>query len=428
MRITPGQRKGWRGMLRAATLLASLAALLAACGPPAPGTATPEATTPEETGGQEGGELAGTEWLLTSLRGQELLEGSRITLQFQANQLGGFAGCNSYGSVMDEGGYEARDGELRLPTLAQTLMACLEPEGVMDQEAAYMDALREATAYRLEGDVLEVQDASGDTILTFRRQEEIDMDPAPLAGTAWQLVTLNGQPPAADSNITLTYLDESRASGHAGCRDYLLGYEASEKGINFYYTAMVGDVCLEPHSPSSRDILLRQEGAFTDALSWTDRFRLAEGGEQLELLSARGESLVFERLAPAALPPLEGPTWVLLSTVEYRALEGLDRPLAAPLDVISGSEVTLQFAQGAVGGTAGCNQYSAAYSLRGAALSIDDPISTKMFCQEPPGVMEQEQRFLSWLAHAAEAQVHGRQLWLDTDDGRALVFHAPDWE
>jgi heat shock protein HslJ len=442
----------WNRPLAIATLILSLAALLAGCGPLAAGTATPAPATAEGDGGQGGGELAGSSplghrpfprtlsfgtwagqvWLLTSLRGEPLLEGSRITLEFETDAVGGFAGCNGYGSAGggtgDEGTFEARDGRLRLPMMAQTAMACDDPPGVMEQEMAYMEALRQATGYRLEGDVLELQDAAGETILAFSRQEELSMDPAALPGTAWQLVTLNGQPPAEGSSITLAFHDGNRASGHAGCRDYVLGYQADEEGISFYYTAMMGWLCVTPGSQDSRDSLIRQEGAFTDALSWTDRFRLADDSGQLELLSQRGESLAFEPFAPQALPPVEGPEWVLLSFVEPNTAAGLEQPIVLPMDVITETATTLQFREGTAMGTAGCNQYSAPYNLQGTALSIEDPVRTEMFCEQPKGIMEQEERTLSWLAEAEKAQVHGRQLWLETGDGRALVFFAPDWE
>ena len=221
----------------------------------------------------------------------------------------------------------------------------------------------------------------------------------------------------------VAFHDEHRAGGHAGCRDYVLGYRAGEDGLNFYYTAMMGHVCIAPGTQEDQDRLLRQEGTFTDALSWTDRFRLAEDGSSLELLSQRGESLVFEPLAAGEVPPLEGTTWALVSFVEPNDQAGLEQSLPAPLDTVAGTDVTLEFRDGTAAGTAGCNQYTAPYSLEGAALGIEDPVSTKMFC-EPEGVMEQEQRLLSWLAEAETAQVHGRQMWLVTGDGRALVFTA----
>lgn len=384
----------------------------------------------DENGEQTATDLAGTAWILSSLRGQPPIEDTHLTLEFMENGAAGFAGCNSFGSARDaqvESEYVASGGELVLPPLAQTLILCSEPEGVMEQEDAYMEALRQATAYRLEGDVLELQDEAGETILTFQRQEELSMDPGALPGTAWRLVSLDGEPPADGSTLTLAFHDEHQAGGHAGCRDYVVGYRAGEDGLSFYYTAMMGEGCLAPGAEGDQDRMLRQEGIFADALSWTDRFRLAEDGSSLELLSQRGESLVFEALPAAELPAVEGTTWVLVSFVEPNDQAGLEQPLPAPLDAVAGTEVALEFRDGTAAGSAGCNQYTAPYSLEGAALNIEDPVSTKMFC-EPEGVMEQEQRLLSWLAEAETAQVHGGQLWLVLGDGRALVFTAEPGE
>ena len=101
-------RVGWRGPLFTAALLAALVGLLAAlvgllaaCGPLPPGTATPGPTAPGGNAGEEGSELAGSEWQLASLQGQAPLPGTQITLLFRDDEVGGFAGCNAYGSASD---------------------------------------------------------------------------------------------------------------------------------------------------------------------------------------------------------------------------------------------------------------------------------------------------------------------------------------
>lgn len=420
--MNPWQYTGWKGLVA----LVLVAGLLAACGP-LPGTPAPGTPESDANGGQEMPDLIGTAWILTSLRGQPPLADTHLTLEFLEDGAAGFAGCNSFGSAggaEGESEYVASGGELALGALAQTLMLCDGPEGVMEQEQAYMEALGQATAYRVEGDVLELQDEGGETILTFQRQEDLSMDPGALPGTAWRLVSLDGQPPVEGSTLTLTFYDENRAGGHAGCRDYVVGYRAGEEGLSFYYTAMMGEVCMAGGAQEDQDRLLQQEGAFTDALSWTDRFRLAEDGSSLELLSQRGESLVFEPLAAGEVPPVEGTTWALVSFVEPNDQAGLEQPLPAPLDTVAGTDVTLAFRDGTAAGTAGCNQYTASYSLEGETLSIGEAASTRMFCEQPEGVMEQEQRLLTWLTEAETARLHGRQLWLETADGRALVFAA----
>ena len=58
-----------------------------------------------------------------------------------------------------------------LAPLAITEMACASPEGVMEQEAAYMEALQSAAAYRVVENRLELEDAAGETTLVFAEKE-----------------------------------------------------------------------------------------------------------------------------------------------------------------------------------------------------------------------------------------------------------------
>jgi heat shock protein HslJ len=42
----------------------------------------------------------------------------------------------------------------------------------MEQEAIYIEALQRAGTYRVEGDSLEIDNAAGDTMLVFARNED----------------------------------------------------------------------------------------------------------------------------------------------------------------------------------------------------------------------------------------------------------------
>jgi heat shock protein HslJ len=119
-------------------------------------------------------DLVGTQWVLVSLNGESLLEGTEITLNFEKEFLGGFMGCNGYGGGPDSGKYIATDdGTLTIPhQIAVTVQLCSTPEGIMEQEAAYIEALRSAASYRVVDDRLEIDNAAGETILVFARKEE----------------------------------------------------------------------------------------------------------------------------------------------------------------------------------------------------------------------------------------------------------------
>ena len=117
--------------------------------------------------------LVGTEWTVTSLRGSSLIEDTEITLYFEETYLGGRMTCNQYGGGPDSGRYTAtEDGALTLPGgLAVTVQLCSEPEGIMEQEATYIETLRDAAAYRIFDGRLEIADARGETVLVFEPKE-----------------------------------------------------------------------------------------------------------------------------------------------------------------------------------------------------------------------------------------------------------------
>lgn len=105
------------------------------------------------------------EWTLSSINGQEPLEGMSFNTAFENGEVVGQA-CNSFG-----GQYSVDGQSLAISNLIQTKMACLEPEGIMQQESAYMQALSQAASFLGSGDQLEIKNAAGETILTFLRAQ-----------------------------------------------------------------------------------------------------------------------------------------------------------------------------------------------------------------------------------------------------------------
>ena len=145
--------------------LTLLLMLLVACGKPQP---TPTPIPPTATSALVG------EWVLTSLNGESLIKGTEINLHFKETFLGWSMSCNGYGGGPDSGRYIATDdGTLTIPhQIAVTVQLCSTPKGIMEQEAAYIAALRSAATYRVVDDRLEIDNAAGETILVFARKEE----------------------------------------------------------------------------------------------------------------------------------------------------------------------------------------------------------------------------------------------------------------
>ena len=81
-----------------------------------------------------------------------------MTLEFGgAGEVNGSSGCNTF-----FGSYSVSASDIAISQLSSTSLLCAEPEGIMEQEAAYVAALQSATTYRIDGNSLELR--SGDQI------------------------------------------------------------------------------------------------------------------------------------------------------------------------------------------------------------------------------------------------------------------------
>ena len=104
---------------------------------------------------------------------------------------------------------------------------------------------------------------------------------------------------------------------------------------------------------------------------------------------------------------LNGTSWTLMS---------LDNTL--PLE---GRKFTLEFAEGRIRGSSGCNSFSGTYEIIGEKISTGPIAMTMMACAET-GVMEQEQAYLEHLQDAKTFKLSEGQLKIIRSDGKALKF------
>jgi heat shock protein HslJ len=75
------------------------------------------------------------QWVLVALEGKLPLTGTAPSAEFSANQISGSAGCNHY-----FGAYAVGGGNITISDVGSTEMYCMEPEGAMDQEQAFLTA------------------------------------------------------------------------------------------------------------------------------------------------------------------------------------------------------------------------------------------------------------------------------------------------
>ncbi len=112
---------------------------------------------------QKADPLGGSTWELFAYRKTRPIEGTHITAEFQDGEVRGTGGCNSY-----SGSYKIDGSQIKFDAIGWTAMACLDPEGVMEQETLVMDFFMNAERYELEEDRLTIFRSDGEA-LTFDR-------------------------------------------------------------------------------------------------------------------------------------------------------------------------------------------------------------------------------------------------------------------
>ena len=110
--------------------------------------------------------LEGRTWFLTKYNGSEPLYNHQPTLQFEAGQVSGNTSCNHY-----SGKYQVEGDSITIDNLSHTEMACLSPEGVMEQERIYLELLGAAQRYELENSKLTIFTDSQQTLVFVIQQD-----------------------------------------------------------------------------------------------------------------------------------------------------------------------------------------------------------------------------------------------------------------
>jgi len=109
--------------------------------------------------------LDGTAWLLVSLDGKDSLPGIDITAVFEGGSLHGSSGCNRFGAS-----YEIHRDSIEIREIQSTLMACIAPEGAMDQEQEFIARLSSSERYQIADGRLRLMSSDRD-LLTFVPQD-----------------------------------------------------------------------------------------------------------------------------------------------------------------------------------------------------------------------------------------------------------------
>lgn len=116
-------------------------------------------------------DVTSTSWSITGYNNGKqavvsVLAGTTLTLDFGTEgRVAGSAGCNRF-----TGAYTATDRTVAVSGAAATRRMCVEPAGIMEQEAAYLKALEMGTHVRIDGSRLEIRTADGALTVSAQRR------------------------------------------------------------------------------------------------------------------------------------------------------------------------------------------------------------------------------------------------------------------
>ena len=105
-------------------------------------------------------QLSGTTWKLISYAGNIPLAGKNMTASFDAKEIQGSASCNSY-----FGTYRLKGDQISISGLGWTEMACMDPEGIMEQEQTIMKMLSESSSFSIQGNRLQITTSAGELLI-----------------------------------------------------------------------------------------------------------------------------------------------------------------------------------------------------------------------------------------------------------------------
>jgi len=410
----------------AATAAPSSTTTLAGTSVPALSPTTTSAATAVPESSPTTSSIDGATWILVSIYGQPPIAGTYATLTVNGPQFNGFDGCNFIGGRHESGKPIINaDGEISAPPIAGTAMGCMSPPGILDQADRYLDAMLQPARARLVDDRLHIVDRSGEVALAFVRQPPLAGRPVELVGTSWRLVDDDGT--YGEGDTTLLFLHSRAATGTTACRDFTLGYTASDGRIRIPSKGMSGSI-----EACSRDAVKR-EHRFVEDFGWANEYSVhqVEGSKRLMVRTSKGKTLKFEPL-PQPAGAIFDVRWHLTRFLETRSnSSGMTRP--RDTEVIPGVNVTAAFSKETVEGSLGCQSYTyravggqgpILIGAGGTIFNDDAAVSTKNSCGDQRTVSPQQRQYLDFLAAAERYHVFGDRLVILTCAGDGLVFHA----
>ena len=402
-----------------------LAVLLAAVGPLAASIACGGEGSSQSA--SEAMSLESATWVLQSMYGEPVLDGTLVWLRIDRDSYEGRDGCNRYGRVnRNERPVVGDDGKRDPQPMSWTEALCLHPDGVMEQAEEYRRLLgRQGQTLGVEGELLEIQDWDSEAGLVYARQAPLAGHPVDLAGTEWGLVVKDGAGEDLKA-ATIAFVDDHLAVGTTACRGYVAFYRTSDGRLSFPSTSMT-----KHETSSCSEEARRQEGQFTDDLSQAIEYSVSDEDRtnRLRIRTSPGTTVLFEA-QDAEFSSVDGAGWPLTAFVTVGEWGGPDAPLLRVDRLIPETDLTIRFHEEGASGLGGCNFYSARLEPEEPLARRDGTFATGLMaieataaqCLEPPGVDAQEKRFTELIPQFERYRIYGDLLVVHTNNSVVLLF------
>ena len=372
--------------------------------------------------------IDGATWILELIDGQAPIAGTYATMIFDGPQFHGFDGCNFIGGRHESGKPIINPGgDILPPPVNGTAVGCMSPPGILNQADRYVKAMQQGAKARVVDDQLHIVDRSGEVVLVFVRQPPMTGRPMDLVGTSWRLVDDDATYGAGTT--TLLFLDSRAAIGTTACRDYTVGYTASNGRMRMPSKGMSGatEAC-------SRDAVKR-EHRFVEDFGWANEYSIhqADGSERLTVRTSKSKMLTFEPL-PQLAGAIFDARWRLIRFLGTRS-DGSGMTLPKTTDLVANGGVTAAFAAGSIEGSLGCHSYAyRAVGGDGATLIGADGtifndsavLRTENSCDDRGSMSPQQLHYLDLLVTAQRYHVFADRLVVVTRAGDALVLRLSE--
>jgi len=222
-----------------------------------------------------------------------------------------------------------------------------------------------------------------------------------IEGPTWRLTAIDGrkpEPTAQTGRPVTARFESGRVDGFSGCNQFFGGYTIDGDRIGFAPLAGTMMACAPP--------AMVLEKSVHGVLAGTVRYAI--DGDRLTLTPTTGSALAFQA-EPS--PTLAGVVW---------HVAGFNNGRDAVVGPLTGTDLTLSFADGMVLGHAGCNSFRAPYTSDGERMTVGAAMTTRKVCTGD-GVMQQEREFLAALATATKWSVRGGMLDVHRADGQRVL-------